>query len=322
MNWQSRDLISVACDLCGSAKSRVAYIRPDGLKVVECSGCGLHYLNPRPRDEKVSALYDKDYFRKAGANPNCGYQDYSADWFRNSLLVSAAERIAVLGREYDFSSRRVLEIGCATGESCYLLRRGGAEPVGVDIAEAAIALACSRYPGIDFRSGGIESIAPPECFDLIVAFEVIEHVLSPKEFFRRASTLLREGGALVLSTPNLDCGRNVGFDRWRGFHESLEHLYFFDLARLTDYGRNGGLKVQAWYGANGDGRIQDEPTPDPNASVRKLLAKTGLLQPIRSLRRIALVRRMLKKGYDIEERGFYLSQPLHNLTVVLRKECR
>ena len=60
--WKSGELEIVACDCCGHRKSSGVYRRPDGLDVVRCLECGLHFLNPRPVAAALERLYDATYF--------------------------------------------------------------------------------------------------------------------------------------------------------------------------------------------------------------------------------------------------------------------
>jgi SAM-dependent methyltransferase len=103
--------------------------------------------------------------------------------------------------------QRVLEIGCGTGGTLRHLRQQGAQfTVGVEIRTDVAEVARNRSLADSIIVGDIESLElpfPAEHFDLIVASFVLEHVRDPWAVSRRLVSLLRPGGYLVGSLPNV-----------------------------------------------------------------------------------------------------------------------
>jgi 2-polyprenyl-6-hydroxyphenyl methylase/3-demethylubiquinone-9 3-methyltransferase len=101
--------------------------------------------------------------------------------------------------------KRVLDVGCGAGLLAEPLARLGASVTGIDAApeviEAARAHAEAAGLAIDYRAGGIETLAGKR-FDLVVSLEVIEHVGDRATFVRGLADALAPGGLLILSTPN------------------------------------------------------------------------------------------------------------------------
>ena len=308
----SNDLEFVFCDLCGEAKTKTVATRPDGLSAVECLSCGLCYLNPRPGKTTISKLYEDKYFSKAKQNGNAnryGFVDYLGSSNQILLKQAAQARLRLCSRYVDVRDKACVEIGCASGELCEELRSHGARVVGLDLAAEAVAQARLRYPLIDFREGDLSAIRAEESRDVIFAFEVIEHVASPAHFLAGVASHLKPGGRLILTTPNYNCGRRVGVDRWSGFQSSLEHLYFFNSQTVTRYAAKVGLTIEASLTGNGDG-LQIEPGFDVKEPVRKVLGKVGVLDFVRRYRPRE------KQSPDVE---YSLDDDLHSLFVVLGK---
>jgi SAM-dependent methyltransferase len=281
MTWAPDDLENVACDLCGGNKTDPIVIRPDGMHVVRCRDCALVFLSPRPKAPLIPRLYQRDYFFKDGAANACGYTDYVGEDNRLGMRVQSQQRLDAIADMTRPLPHRCLEVGCATGEFCQTLLEQGAVPTGIDLSDFAIKEARSRYPGIDFRNGDIESVEFDGQFDAIFAFELIEHVLSPRRFFQAARRLLRPGGLLVFSTPNVNCAQDVGPSRWLGYVSSFEHLYFLSPETMSEYCRQTGFMVTQWMTAGGG----LPPKPQPvRGLVRNTLRRTGLLSLARTAR--------------------------------------
>jgi SAM-dependent methyltransferase len=104
------------------------------------------------------------------------------------------------------AGRRVLDAGCGTGYGSELLvRAGAAEVVGIDIDAETVAVAQQAAPGARFEIADIrEAPAVLGDFDLIVCFEVLEHLEDPETALDRLAQLLRPDGVLAVSSPNRD----------------------------------------------------------------------------------------------------------------------
>lgn len=285
--WRPEQLQPVSCDYCGKNDTRELFVRPDGMRVVECCGCGLAFLSPRPKDEFIPRLYEGDYFQKDAGSAATGYQSYLTKETRLEMLHAAESRLALLLPRWDPQGKDCLEIGCATGEFCVALQKRGAKVTGSDLSRFAIEEARRRYPGIPFEAGTLDDWAGREAYDALFAFEVIEHVLSPTRFFKAANRLLRPDGLLALSTPNLDCGRAVGFNSWVGCHVSMEHLFYFSKDALEKIAARAGFETVEWFTGLGDGLLRPPPPPTLKSRLKRTLASLGLLGLAKSLKRRA-----------------------------------
>jgi len=104
------------------------------------------------------------------------------------------------------SGLRMLDIGCGAGLLCEPFARLGAQVVGIDPSETNIAVArlhaARSNLSIDYRCATVEDIDPRERFDVVLAMEVIEHVVDVGAFLDRCAALMKPSGLMAVSTLN------------------------------------------------------------------------------------------------------------------------
>jgi len=118
-------------------------------------------------------------------------------WAEHMARYAFAARLA--------SGRRVLDSGCGTGYGVNELARSAAWVVGADIASEATDYARTHSAQINTAYLQASAKALPfsaGAFDLVTAFEVIEHLASWRELLSEARRVLAPGGLFLVSTPN------------------------------------------------------------------------------------------------------------------------
>lgn len=101
----------------------------------------------------------------------------------------------------------ILDIGCGGGLLSEPMARLGAAVVGADPAAANIAVA-QRHAAqsgltIDYRVSTAEALADAgECFDIVLAMEVVEHVADLSLFVKRCAEMVKPGGMMIAATLN------------------------------------------------------------------------------------------------------------------------
>jgi SAM-dependent methyltransferase len=112
-------------------------------------------------------------------------------------------RRALLLREVR-PGQRVLDLGCGAGRFVAALRDAGADPVGVELAEAALERARNNVPGADLRLVAPDGSLPLDHgeVDLVWCSEVLEHVPDTVALLTEVRRVLRPGGRLLVTVPD------------------------------------------------------------------------------------------------------------------------
>ncbi len=221
--------IDPACALCGSRERRVLF-RDGAHTLVRCADCELVYVTPRREAAAlIREVYDATYWRSAAARER-GYSDYASD--EDLYLRTFRRRFDGLAQLLPRAGR-ALEVGCAAGFSMRVLADRGYDVFGIEPSAAIRALAEKRLGTARIHAGTLED-APfaAGSFDLIVMWDVLEHLPDPLGALRKARELLAPAGRLVLETQNVEAfaARLLG-KRWTHFKHD-EHLVHFSPATL------------------------------------------------------------------------------------------
>ncbi|MCB9139541.1 MAG: class I SAM-dependent methyltransferase [Caldilineaceae bacterium] len=235
---------SVACNLCGSDRSRPYGVIPDLLldrpdvcaTLVQCTECGLVYQNPRPTPEEIGAHYPPEY------EPYTDITQGKRSWLlQRAINYGIQKRCRFITRHRP--PGRLLDIGCAAGTFMLGMAQNGWETVGVELSQNVAALARSRH-GLNVYTGTLEQARfEDESFDAVTMWDVLEHVHDPAATLREIRRILRPGGLLLVRVPNLASwdARLFG-EYWAGL-DAPRHLYVFTPGTLSRLMGRAGFQV-------------------------------------------------------------------------------
>jgi SAM-dependent methyltransferase len=101
--------------------------------------------------------------------------------------------------------RRVLDAGCGSGYGAAKLAQEAREILAIDVSQEAVDEARQQYPAANLRFECADCLDIPAAdgsFDLVVAFEIIEHLSDWRRFLQQVRRILAPDGQFVVSTPN------------------------------------------------------------------------------------------------------------------------
>lgn len=121
--------------------------------------------------------------------------------------------------------RRVLDLPCGTGALTQMLLDGGVEVVSADLAPAGFVM-----PDRPCERADLNARLPfeDEAFDAMACIEGIEHIENPHLLAREANRVLRTGGRVYISTPNVLSIRSRLSYLLRGYPDQFHYMVEID----------------------------------------------------------------------------------------------
>lgn len=177
--------------------------------------------------------------------------DKSTDW-------EAAFRTKIALRMIG-SGKKVLDIGCYDGYITAKIRAMGNDVTGCELSRVAVRLC--RQRGLKCIEHDLEERFPfpSRSFDVIFAGEIIEHIYDTDGLLQECRRLLRPGGSLVLTTPNIAAltrrlkllwGANplidIGLISPDGKEKSAGHIRYFTIKSLEQLLHRNGFRISTW----------------------------------------------------------------------------
>jgi len=152
-----------------------------------------------------------------------------------------------------FIQGEVLEIGCGEGRGVSVLMKKAKSYTAVDKLRAVMDELQKKYPDGRFVSMNIPPLTslPDNTYDVVVSFQVIEHIQNDLLFLKEIHRVLKPGGTALLTTPNrkMSLTRNPWHVR-EYLPAELEALAKRIFSRVTMKGIAGNEKVMTYYAQN------------------------------------------------------------------------
>lgn len=240
-----RDWEEVACPVCQTSPKPFAK-DPQGFQLCRCPACHLEFLNPRPvLRELVEHVYNESYTPESPSGN--ALSPVTAFQFRHQV-----ERAEHLLRAAKREKRELLDVGCGDGSFLRFAKTLGWSVAGCDVRLTSAARA-GNWPVWEGELGAIDFGGRQ--FDLVRFNHVLEHTQNPLPEIQQSLRLLRPGGILYLSVPNL-AGLSPRLKslqsllylkrhRWRHY-AALHHLWFFTPQTLQRILEFAGFNVLHW----------------------------------------------------------------------------
>jgi ubiquinone/menaquinone biosynthesis C-methylase UbiE len=218
-----------ACPLCNSGQIGSFLevidhsVSGETFGVSKCTNCGLLFTNPRPDISSIGKYYETDdYISHSNSNKGLINRIYqSARHYAINRKVQLIEK--TIGK---IAGKRLLDIGCGTGEFLSSCQNKGAFCEGIEPNAGARSLAIKNY-WLKVSDLALLETKTDQSEDVITMWHVLEHVHDLRGVIRHLFRLLEEGGHCFIALPNPTSydAKKYG-EKWAAF-DVPRHLYHF-----------------------------------------------------------------------------------------------
>ncbi len=227
--------------------------------------------------EEIKDLMNKRYSNRQAYKIGCLWDKVRAEELNRRVVKMIAPA----------HEKRILEIGCGIGRTVSYID-GCREFIGTDLSEEAVSQANREFanrPDVRFFVMDAMNLEfEDDYFDVVIAKEVIEHLLQPELALREAFRVLKHDGVLLLTSPNRDSlhlrvNRKLGFQDFKCSFDHIKEFTFQEAVRmLREEGFEAkdtkGVFLQPYWGIPGiDEHVRHLTDNDPE--MVELLRKLG-----------------------------------------------
>ena len=228
-------LIPRECPTCGEQTSAVE-LEKDHLTLVRCARCSMVYVSPAFDEDHYREMYGSSDYQTIMRDLGESSHDYRVQRF-------GRERVETMARFVDGPAPVYLDVGCSTGFVVEAARDRGWRACGIDLNASAIRFGQER--GLELRVATLEDAGfAPGSFDAISLFDVLEHLLHPRDTLAQCLSLLRPGAILYLYVPNFDSASRLLMGADAHFIWPTHHLNYYTPVTLSNFLQRHGLAVE------------------------------------------------------------------------------
>ena len=224
---------SQTCPICGRVGAKEWLRAPDRFHgrqekytLARCLSCSQVWLSNPPKPSEMGLHYTDAYHKlisAAGENAPSRWRD----------------RLQVLRQHKQ--SGTMLDLGCSSGGFLGFFRGDSWKLYGIEMS-VECAKKAEASTGADVFVGDIlDAPFPPECFDVITCFDVLEHLFEPRRVMDKVAKWLKPDGIFYVQVPNIDSAEaRVFATYWHGL-ELPRHLFHYTPVSVKFLAESAGL---------------------------------------------------------------------------------
>lgn len=209
------------CVICGhKQKLLFHYLK---YRYYRCSYCMLVSTYPIPSAKTILNHY-KTGFKKGNYKFLRKYSQSYKSVYRQFVKII---KLRLSERNDTLLDKKILDIGCFTGDFLELVKAEGANVYGLELQKEAVAIANKKLPGRVLLADVMTHKFPQKNYDIITLQGLLEHVPDPLTLLNRCSKLLKQGGIIMIQTPNSSSHLAHILGKYWPPYTPIEHMHLF-----------------------------------------------------------------------------------------------
>jgi 2-polyprenyl-3-methyl-5-hydroxy-6-metoxy-1,4-benzoquinol methylase len=210
------------CVICGKKQDLIFSYR--SFHYYRCQNCQLVSTYPL-----VNALGTKQHYAEKYKKGNYQLLRKYAPQYASSVYAQFVKILEQKLKEKNqtLANKKVLDVGCFTGDFLKLLKQKKADVYGVELQKEAVEIANKKFPGRIYRADVTTFKFPQKKYDIITLLGLIEHVPDPLPLIKRSYQLLNKNGILMIQTPNSGSFLAKTMQKYWPPYTPIEHIHLF-----------------------------------------------------------------------------------------------
>ena len=192
---------------------------------------------PQPKEDKLSEYYkSEDYISHTNSKRNLFEKAY------HLVRSVSLKRKLKLINSFSFSEKKILDIGCGTGDFLKTAKKNGWDIIGIEPNEQARLVANQNTNNSIYNSEKLKAFEPHH-FDVITLWHVLEHLPKLEEHLKLFQSLLKPDGVLIIAVPNYKSYDATYYKSNWAAYDVPRHLWHFSKTSLFKLASKHNMRV-------------------------------------------------------------------------------
>jgi 2-polyprenyl-3-methyl-5-hydroxy-6-metoxy-1,4-benzoquinol methylase len=198
----------------------------------------MYKTEPQPSLDKLPSYYEsEDYISHTDTQRNLFEKIYH--WVRSYML---SKKMALVLQHTKSDGKKVLDIGCGTGDFLAMAQKYKWEVTGVEPDDQAREIAAKKTT-TDIHNNDWLAEIPNHSFDAITMWHVLEHVPNLEEQIATLKRIIKPNGTIFIAVPNFNSHDATHYKEFWAAYDVPRHLWHFSQNAIKGLFQKENLKV-------------------------------------------------------------------------------